>query len=40
MPAQTTDMTKMDIKQIHLAMSSMCHYKAFSELNLSLNHLN
>jgi len=38
MPAATADPTKMDIKQIHLAMSSMCHYKAFSKLILSLGY--
>lgn len=32
MPAPTTDMIKMDIKQIHLSMSSMCHFKASSKL--------
>ena len=37
MPAVTTDLTKMDIKQIHLAMCSMCHFKALSESNVSFN---
>ena len=32
MPALTTDPTRLDIWQIHLSMSSMCHYKAYSAL--------